>query len=181
MDFFDPNLHSSTLFEMGGLGHLAVVLIMFGLLGLMILFRKNLGPLRQSRAFMAGTAGFVLGIELLADLFKFTYPCEPAYERVPLHLCAMLKLLIAGMILIERYDVVKFVSVWAIASGFISFVNLNLSGGSFENYAFWHYLAGHYYLARLPSQFDAIVHIDRTTPLVPLPLRSSPGGGMRGR
>lgn len=32
-------------------------------------------------------------------------------------------------------------------------------------------LAGHYYMARLAGQFDAVVHIDRTTPLQSLPGR----------
>jgi len=150
MDFFDPNVHSSDLFRMGGAGHLALVLILFGLLALMVLNRNRLAQLRQSRAFMAGTAGFVLSLELGAGLLKFIYPCEPAFERIPLQLCATLKLAITALILLKRYDLVKYVSIWAIGAGFISFANLNLAGGSFGNFSFWHYLVGHYYLFVVP-------------------------------
>lgn len=150
MEFFDPNRQSSAQFAMGGLGHVSLVVLMFALLAVMIVLRKQLPALRRRRTFMAGTAAFVLGIELLSYVFKFTYPCVPAYERIPLHLCASLKLLITTLILLERYDLVKYVSIWAIGCGFISFVNLNLGGGSFENFMFWHYLLGHYYLFLIP-------------------------------
>jgi hypothetical integral membrane protein (TIGR02206 family) len=149
-DFFDPNSHSSELFQMGGTGHLALVAILLGLLAALILFRKRLPALRQSRAFMAGTAAFVLSFEVAAGLFKFIYPCDPAYERLPLQLCATLKIVITILVLLKRYDLVKYVSLWALGAGFVSFANLNLNGGSFENFAFWHYLVGHYYLFALP-------------------------------
>lgn len=150
MNFFDPNAHSSALFEMGGPGHIVLVLIMPLLLVPLILFRKDLPRLRASRNFMAGTAAFILSIELLSYAFKFIYPCVPAYERWPLHLCSSLKFLITILILFSRYDLVKYFSIWAIGSGFISFANLGLGGESFGNYAFWHYLLGHYYLFLLP-------------------------------
>ncbi len=150
MDFFDPSSHGSARFAMGGLGHLVLVLILFGLLALMIGFRKELFRLRQSRAFMAGTAAFVLSLEGIAAISKFIYPCVPAFERYPLHLCASLKIVITMLVLMQRYDLVKYLSIWSIGAGFISFANLNLGGGSFENFAFWHYLFGHYYLFALP-------------------------------
>ncbi len=151
MDFFDPNHNSgSTLFEMGGPGHVALMVMLFGLLGLMVAFRHRLQPLRDSRAFMAGTAGFVLTLEAASYLFKFIYPFSPAYERIPLHLCASLKIALALLILFERYDLAKVISVWAIGAGFISFANLNLEGASFGNYGFWHYLLGHLYIFLMP-------------------------------
>jgi hypothetical integral membrane protein (TIGR02206 family) len=148
-DFFDPNSHSSALFSMGGAGHLVLALMLLGVLAAMTLFRKELWRLRASRAFMAGTAGVVLSFELLATLFTFIYPCEPAL-RIPLHLCASLKIVIAILVLLERYDLVKYVAVTAIGCGFISFANLNMGGGSFENFGFWHYVVGHLYLFALP-------------------------------
>lgn len=150
MDFFDPNSHPSELFAMGGLGHLGLVVILFVVLALMILFRKWLSRLRESRGFMVGTAAFVLSLELASLLFRFIYPCEPAFERIPLHLCATLKIVITTLILINRGHLVKYLSIWAIGAGFISFANLNLGGGSFGNFAFWHYLIGHGYLFALP-------------------------------
>ncbi len=134
-NFFDPNEHSSQTFAMGGIGHLALVLILPGLLALLIFFKKSLDALSENRAFMAGTAAFVLSIELASEVFKFIYPCPSAFERFPLHLCATLKIAIANLVLLKRYDLVKYLSIWAIGSGFISFANLNLGGGSFEN--FW--------------------------------------------
>ncbi|GEM_PF-1305622 len=150
MDFFDPNSHASTRFEMGSVGHGALVLVLFAILGLMIAFRQKLPMLRDNRLFMEGTAALVLGLELAAAVSKFVYPCEPSYERYPLHLCASLKLAISILILWRRYDLVKYLSIWSIGAGFISFANLNLGGGSFGNFAFWHYLIGHYYLFAIP-------------------------------
>ncbi len=151
MNFFNPtNASPSNLFEMGSAGHLALVLISFALLGLMIAFRRDLKRLRDDRRFMAGTAGFILTLEALSYLFKFTFPFSPAWERIPLHLCASMKIVLALCILFERYDLAKYVSVWAVGCGFISFANLNLEGGSFGNYGFWHYVIGHLYILLMP-------------------------------
>ncbi len=151
MNFFDPNHRTdSTLFQMGAPGHIALVLLMFGLLALLVTFRKDLGKLRQNRRFMAGTAGFVLTLELLSYALKFIYPCDPAFERIPLHLCASLKIAVAALILLERYDGVKYLSVWAIGAGFISFANLNMEGVGFGNFAFWLYIVGHLYIFLVP-------------------------------
>lgn len=151
MNFFDPNSTPSPLFAMGGTGHLVLVLVLFGILGALVVNRKNLWKLRANRSLMAGTAGFVLALELFSTALAVVYgPSEPAIQRLPLHLCASLKIAIATLILFERYDLVKYLSIWSIGAGFISFANLNLNGGSFENFAFWHYLVGHYYLFAIP-------------------------------
>lgn len=151
MNFFDPNAHSTQLFAMGSQGHLALVLLLFGLVAALLLARRSLQPLRESRAFMAGGAAFILSLELISDALKFIYPCEPAFERIPLHLCATLKVAVAVMILIKREDLVKYVSIASIGCGFISFVNLNLAGESFGNFEFWHYVFGHLYLVLAPT------------------------------
>ena len=148
--FFDPNPHPSAVFAMGSAGHLALVLILLGLLALLVHFRTQLWRLRESRAFMAGTAAFVLTMELAASAMGVAWASGTTYEIIPLHLCASLKIAIAVLVLLERYDLVKYLSIWAIGAGFISFANLNLAGGSFENFAFWHYLVGHYYLFLVP-------------------------------
>lgn len=150
MNFFDPNLHPSTLFEMGGLGHGALMLMLFALLGVLIVFRKQMPKLRDHRAFMAGSAAFVLGLETISYVFKFTYPITETFERLPLQLCSSLKIIICVLILARRYDLVKYVSTLAIGCGFISFVNLNLGGESFGNFTFWHYVIGHCYLFLAP-------------------------------
>jgi hypothetical integral membrane protein (TIGR02206 family) len=150
MRFFDPNVAGSTLFKMCGVGHAALVVLLFGLLGVLIAFRKELPRLRHNRGFMAGTAGFILTVEAMSYLFKFIYPFSPAWERLPLHLCATLKIAFAICVLLERYDLAKYISLWAIGAGLISFVNLNLGGASFANFAFWHYVVGHLYLFLMP-------------------------------
>lgn len=150
MDFFDPNAHPSQAFAIGSPGHLVLMVMLFGLLALMVFHRRALHRLRASPAFMRGTAGAVLAVELTADLLKFVYPCGQAFERIPLHLCATLKVVLTVMVLVGRVDLVKNVSIIAIGSGFISFVNLNLGGAGFGNFAFWHYLVGHLYLFALP-------------------------------
>ena len=150
MKFFEPNTGTSELFEMGGTGHLALLLLMFGLLVAMIVLRRELGSLRQSRAFMAGSAAFVLASEALASGLQFVYPFPHSWERLPLHLCASLKIAVALLVLLKRYDLVKFIATWAIGAGFISFANLNLNGESFGNFMFWHYLWGHLYLFLTP-------------------------------
>ncbi|HEY3452000.1 MAG TPA: hypothetical protein VGK67_36915 [Myxococcales bacterium] len=150
MNFFEPHKGTSQLFAMGGTGHLALLLLMFGLLSAMVVFKKELWRLRQSRAFMAGTAAFVLSSETVSSALQFFYPFQHSYERIPLHLCASLKIAVAVLILLERYDLVKFISTWAIGAGFISFANLNLNGESFGSFMFWHYLWGHLYLFLVP-------------------------------
>lgn len=150
MHFFDPNGGDSHLFDMGSTGHLALVALLFGLLGLMIAFRGGLPRLRQSRGFMAGTAAGILALEALSYALKFLYPFEPAWEKLPLHLCASLKIAFALCVLFERYDFAKYISVWAIGAGFISFANLNLEGSGFANFGFWHYVVGHLYLFLMP-------------------------------
>ncbi len=151
MRFFDPNGNAgSTLFEMGSSGHLALLALAFGLLALMILYRRDLPKLRNDRRFMVGTAGFILTLEALSYLFKFIYPFSPHWERLPLHLCASMKIAFALCVLFERWDLAKYLSVWAIGAGFISFANLNLEGGSFSNFGFWHYVLGHLYIMLMP-------------------------------
>lgn len=152
-DFFDPNRHVSSLFELGSPGHLA---LLFGLLAaalVMIALRHHLPRLRQRRAFMAGTAGFVLGLEATSYLLKFIYPCDPAWERLPLQLCASLKVAITVLILLGRYDWLKYLSVLALGCGFISFANLNMHGEGFGNFMWWHYVIGHLYLFLAPLFF----------------------------
>ncbi len=150
MNFFDPNAGHRDLFEIGGPGHLTLLALIFALLGVMVAFRGALPGLRRRRAFMAGTAAGILTLEALSYAFKFIYPFAPAWERLPLHLCASLKIAFALCVLFERYDLAKYISVWAIGAGLISFVNLNLEGGSFGNFAFWHYVFGHLYLFLMP-------------------------------
>jgi hypothetical integral membrane protein (TIGR02206 family) len=150
MDFFNPNAGSSNLFEMGGPGHLALLVLLFGLLALLTLSRSRLRPLRDSRVFMVGTAAFILAMEGSSYALKFIYPFAPAYERLPLHLCASLKIAVAVLCLLERYDLAKYISLWAVGAGFISFANLNLEGASFGNFGFWTYLIGHLYLFLIP-------------------------------
>lgn len=150
MNFFDPNVHSSDLFAMGSPGHLALGLGLFVGLALLLVFKRQLPALRNSRAFMAGAAGFVLGLEAISYALKFIYPCDPAWERLPLHLCASLKIAITVLVLARRYEWLKYLSVLAIGCGFISFANLNLHGESFGNFAWWHYVIGHYFLFLAP-------------------------------
>lgn len=151
MGFFDPNAGTSELFAMGGAGHAVLALSLFGLLAVLVAFKKRLPSLRANRPFMAGTAALVLVLEAMSYLFKFVLPYTgPGYERLPLHMCAALKILVATFILLERYDLVKFVGIWSIGAGFISFANLNLNGGSFGQFNFWHYVIGHYYLFLAP-------------------------------
>jgi hypothetical integral membrane protein (TIGR02206 family) len=149
--FFDPRLHSSERFALGSAGHLALIAAMFGLLGLLVFFRRELAPLRGRRGLMAGAAAFVLGLELLSYALKFAYDVQPAWERAPLQLCSSLKLVITALILFGRTDRVRHLSVLAMGCGFISFVNLNLGGEGFGNFAFWHYVIGHLYLFLLPA------------------------------
>ena len=99
---------------------------------------------------MAGAAAFVLSSELISYVFKFIYGFEPAFERIPLHLCGSLKIALTVLILFRRFDLVKHISTWAIGAGLISFVNLNLGGKGFSSFMFWHYLWGHYYLFLAP-------------------------------
>ncbi len=150
MEFFEPNTGASQLFRMGGPGHLALVGLMLALLAAMIGLRGHLWRLRRSRGFMAGTAAFVLASEAVASGLQFVYPFPYSWERIPLHLCASLKIAVALLVLFERYDLLKPVSTWAIGAGFISFANLNLNGESFGNFMFWHYLWGHLYLLLTP-------------------------------
>lgn len=176
MSFFDPNVAvQSDLVEMGGSGHLALIAFAFALLGVMIAFRQQLPALRRNRSFMTGTAGFVLTLEALSYAFKFVFPFSPAWERLPLHLCASLKIVFALCVLYERYDLARYISVWAIGAGFISFANLNLGGASFANFGFWHYVIGHLYILLMPVflyltgdfRYDLAMH-----------LRSCAGGGL---
>lgn len=150
MRFFEPNTGASELFKMGGTGHLALLALAAALLALLFAFRKELWRLRRCRPFMAGTAAFVLSSEAVSSGLQFFYPFPHAWERIPLHLCASLKIAVAVLVLLERYDLVKFIAVWAIGAGFISFANLNLNGESFGNFMFWHYLWGHLYLLLTP-------------------------------
>jgi len=150
LEFFDPTLRGSALFAMGGAGHLALNLGLVALLATMIIFRKELPRLRRSRPFMAGSAGFVLGLEALSYVLKLFDPGCPTWELLPFQLCSSLKIVITLLILFERYDVLRYVSVLAIGCGVISFANLNLHGESFGNFAFWHYAIGHYYLFVAP-------------------------------
>ncbi|MGC4120738.1 MAG: YwaF family protein [Myxococcales bacterium] len=150
MKFFEPHTGTSELFRMGGPGHLALVVLAFALVVVMVALRQELWRLRRSRAFMAGTAAFVLASEAVSSGLQFVYPFPHAWERLPLHLCASLKIAVAVLILFERYDLVKLISTWSIGAGFISFANLNLNGESFGNFMFWHYLWGHLYLLAAP-------------------------------
>lgn len=150
LDFFDPNAGTSRLFAMGGAGHLALNVILLGLVVLAIVFRGALERVRENRRLMVGAALVVLLAEATSYALKFIYPFEPGYERIPLHLCSTLKIALAVLVLLRREDLLKFISLWAIASGFISFANLNLEGQSFDKFMFWHYLVGHYYLFLLP-------------------------------
>ncbi len=150
LEFFDPNVHGSRLFAMGGAGHVALNLGLVLLLVSLVVFRRQLPRLRQSRPFMAGSAGFVLGLEVLSYALKLACPTSPTWELLPLQLCSSLKIVITLLILFERYDLVRYFAVLAIGCGFISFANLNLHGESFGNFAFWHYAIGHYYLFAAP-------------------------------
>lgn len=150
VDFFNPNLGSSSLFAFGGPGHLALIALLAALLALLLAFRKRLWILRENRAFMVGVAAFILSSEALSYVLKWTYGFQPWYENIPLHLCGTMKIVLTVLILAKRTDLVKHVSTWAIGAGFISFANLDLGGYSFGNFMFWHYLWGHYFLFLAP-------------------------------
>ncbi|MBK7862562.1 MAG: YwaF family protein [Archangiaceae bacterium] len=167
MSFFDPNLHPSRLFALGSMGHFALTLLLVASVVTLVLSRRHLPALRRSRAFMAGTAGVVLGLEVVSYALKLIYPCHPAFERLPLHLCASLKIAVTLLILFERYRALQYLSVLSIGCGVISFVNLNLQGESTGNFMFWHYVIGHAYLVLAPlflflvgeHRFELKVHL----------------------
>ncbi|MBL8955971.1 MAG: YwaF family protein [Myxococcaceae bacterium] len=140
----------STMFAMGSVGHLALNLGLVALLATMIAFRRQLPALRRSRSFMAGTAALVLGLEVLSYVLKLGDPATPAFELLPFQLCSSLKFAITLLILFERYDAVRYLSVLAIGCGLISFANLNLHGETLRDFTFWHYAIGHYYLFAAP-------------------------------
>jgi hypothetical integral membrane protein (TIGR02206 family) len=150
MDFFDPTAHSDAYIAFGSWGHLGLLGLLFGLLALMIVFRKRARSLADNRPFMATTAAFVLLSETSTYILKFIYGYEPFYERFPLHLCGSLKIALTILILLERYDLAKYISIWCIGAGFISFANLNLDGVGPGTFMFWHYLWGHFYLFLAP-------------------------------
>jgi hypothetical integral membrane protein (TIGR02206 family) len=150
MEFFSPRPGSSHLFEIGSAGHLGLMLVVVGLLGALLLFRDELPLLRRSRRFMARTAALILVVEGLSYAIRFSEPGATVFDILPLHLCASLKIAIATLILLERYDLVKPISTWAMAAGFVSFANVNLEGHSFGSFSFWHYVLGHLYLILLP-------------------------------
>jgi uncharacterized membrane protein YwaF len=151
LDFLNPAVttpHSP--FEMGTLGQLSLIALLFVQLGALIAFRRQLPKLRQNRAFMAGTAGFVLGLEVLSYALKLIVPTAPAWEILPFQLCSSLKIVVTILVLLEQYQAIRYFAVLAIGCGFISFANLNMHGESFGNFAFWHYVIGHDYLFVLP-------------------------------
>jgi len=150
MDSFVPGAARSELFVIGGAGHAALALTAAALLALLILSRREAWRLRRNRSFMAGTATFVLAGELASSALQLVYPTERAWEIVPLHLCASLKIAVAALVLLERYDLIERVSVLAVGAGFISFANLNLNGAGPGSLLFWHYVWGHLYLLLVP-------------------------------
>ena len=150
--FFDPRKVSDPagIFAFGGPGHLLLVLVLAALLALLIASRKRLPALRANRSFMVGTATLILCSELAAVALRNIFQFEPAYERIPLHLCPSLKLALPLLIVLDRLDLAKYISIWAIGAGLISLVNLTLGGVGPGSFFFWHYLWGHYYLFLMP-------------------------------
>src|SRR5688572_26135738 len=108
--FFDPRRVSDTagIFAFGGPGHLSLILLMAVLLALLIASRKQVLALRANRSFMVGTAAFILCSELTAVALRNIFQFEPAYERIPLHLCPSLKLALSLLIIVDRLDLAKY-------------------------------------------------------------------------
>jgi hypothetical integral membrane protein (TIGR02206 family) len=135
---------------MYGPGHLIALLIMVAFVPLMAWQKGAVIALRRSRRFMVGFSVVILTVELITYVAKFIYKYEPFYERLPFHLCAGLSLLLPILVLLERYDVIKFVALWSVAAGLISLLNLGVTHNSMSTLAFYHYFLRHYYLFLFP-------------------------------
>jgi uncharacterized membrane protein YwaF len=99
---------------------------------------------------MVGFSVFMLVIEAIQYTLRFVYRYEPFFERLPFHLCASLALLLPILVLFERYDIIRFLAPWPIASGLISFINLGTTYQGPATFYFYHYVIRHAYLLLFP-------------------------------
>lgn len=99
---------------------------------------------------MRGVSAFILVDQLLLFGLYFVYDYQPFWERLPLHLCAWLSLFVPTMMLTGRLSAVRFVGIWAMGSGTMAVVNMNLPHNPVSSYVFFHYLWMHYYLVAVP-------------------------------
>lgn len=148
--FFDPAHAAQEVFPMYELGHFILIAVMILLIPLMVWQKDRLAKLRRNRSFMVALSWFIIGGEIVGYILKFVYGFQPMYERFPFHLCGSMALLIPTLVLLNRFDIVRFFAGWSVACGVISFLNLGMTYQGPDTFYFYHYLWKHYYLFAFP-------------------------------
>jgi len=148
--FFDPNPRLEEVFPMYGTGHLIALLVMLAFIPLMVWQKERVAALRRSRRFMVAFSLICLAVEIQEYAFMWVYGYQPFYERLPFHLCGGLALVLPILVLLERYDIIKFLAGWSVAAGLISLLNLGITHNGPQNLTFYHYFFRHYYLFLFP-------------------------------
>ena len=148
--FFDPSPRPVELFPMYGTGHLIALVIMLAFIPLMAWQRERVTALRHNRRFMVGLSLLVLAGEVQEYTMMLVHGYEPAYELFPFHLCGMLALALPILVLVKRYDILRFIASWSVAAGLISLLNLGITHNGPGQLTFYHYFWKHYYLFLFP-------------------------------
>jgi len=149
-NFFNPNEQADILIPMYGWIHLIVFLVVFTLIPIMVWRKKEVKKLCANRRFMVRFMLSFMAVDLLYWVLVWSFSYEPMYERFPFHLCATMALLLPILILSKSYNGIRFFTFWAVAAGFISFVNPGFIHDDPFSFAFIHYLIRHYFIFLLP-------------------------------
>lgn len=153
-DFFDPTRSSEVLIPTNGTLHLISVVILLLLVLLVIWRKKEVQRLVANRKFLIWFMIIFLAFEALSTILLWSYKFEPKWERIPLHLCYTMSVTIPVLILLKKYDAVKFFSYWIICSGFIAIANPSFQHHVPWSFDFIHYLVRHYFLFLVPMVFQ---------------------------
>lgn len=163
-EFFDPTDQAEVLIPTYGTLHLIILLIVLFLLGLIIWKREQVKKLASGRSFKVKLIGTWAVIEIIYWALIWIYQVEPKYERFPLHLCGMLSTLLPLLILFGKNNQywLRFFSYWALAAGFISFVNPGFEFTKPWSFSFIHYIIRHFMVMTVPIYLQITMNFKHT-------------------
>ncbi len=155
-DFFNVADHSEEIIPMYGLIHLFTVLGMVLLLVLAIWNKKLTRTIFNNQRLVNVLMIAFLVSEAFYWVLQWSYLIDPWYERLPLHLCGSLSILLPILIMKQKKNWFRFFSYWAICAGFIAFVNPSFVFNELWSWAFIHYCLRHYFVFLMPIIFTIV-------------------------
>jgi hypothetical integral membrane protein (TIGR02206 family) len=149
-DFFNLADHSYEVIPMYGLIHLFTVLGMVILLVIAVWNKQLTKTIFNNKKFVTWLMILFWISEGFYWILMWVYKVDPWYERLPMHLCGSLSILLPILILKKKKNALRFFSYWALPAGFISFVNPSFVFNELWSWAFIHYCIRHYFVFLIP-------------------------------